>query len=58
MNKFCEVITVVAALAFFLALCSIETLSAGVLTTLLLSGAWLVGAAVMEDEKRHERGRR
>lgn len=55
MNKFCEVITVIAALAFFLALCSIESLSAGVLITLFLSGAWLLGAAVMEDEKRQER---
>lgn len=55
MNKTCEVITVIAAIAFFLALCSIETLSAGVLITMAISGAWLVGVAVAEEDKRQER---
>ncbi|MBR4929728.1 MAG: hypothetical protein IKZ00_02895 [Bacteroidaceae bacterium] len=56
--KIGEVITGVAMMAFMLALCTIETLSAGTLITMAVSGAWIVGYSYMEEEKRAKGGRR
>lgn len=56
--KIGEVITGVAMMAFMLALCTIETLSAGTLITMAVSGAWIVGYSYMEEEKRAKEGRR
>lgn len=59
MKKLCNIITYIAAFAFCLALCSIETLEPGVLFTLMLSGLWLAVASMVYAEKRRVReGRR
>ena len=56
MKKVCNIITYIAAFAFFLSLCSIETLDARVLATLLISGGWLFGAIMVYEEKRRAKG--
>ena len=55
--KIGEFITGIALVAFMLALCSIESLSAGSLITMTVSGAWIVGYSFMEEEKRMKEGR-
>ena len=55
--KIGEIITGVAMMAFMLALCTIETLSAGTLITMAVSGAWIVGYSFFEEEKRMREGR-
>jgi hypothetical protein len=58
MKVICNGITAIALAAFMLALCSIESLSAGTLVTMFVSGAWLVGYGfVTEELKREEEGR-
>lgn len=55
--KLGEVITGIALVAFVLALCSIESLSAKPLITMFVSGGWIVGYAFFEEEKRAREGR-
>lgn len=55
--KIGEIITGVAVAAFVLALCAIESLTAGSLITMGISGAWIVGYSFMEEEKRAREGR-
>ena len=55
--KIGEIITGVAMMAFMLALCTIETLSAGTLITMAGSGAGIVGYSYMEEAKRATEGR-
>lgn len=58
MKKLCNIITYIAAFVFCLALCSIETLDAGVLFALLISGLWLsVASAVYVEKRRLREGR-
>lgn len=58
MKKVCEVITYIAALAFFLSLCSIETLEVKPLVTLMVSSIWLVGYGVCRAESNQASGGR
>lgn len=55
--KIGEFITGVALVAFMIALCTIDGLSAGSLITMAVSGAWIVGYSFMEEEKRLRGGR-
>lgn len=55
MNKLCTAITYIAAFAFFLALCSIETLAPKVFITLFVSGVWLAGASAYTEAKRRSK---
>jgi hypothetical protein len=55
--KIGEIITGVAMMAFMLALCTIETLSAGTLITMAVSGAWIVGYGFYDESKRIKEGR-
>ena len=52
-----EFITGVALVAFMIALCTIESLSAGSLITMTVSGAWIVGYGFYDEEKRMKEGR-
>lgn len=55
--KLGEFITGIALVAFILALCSIESLSAKALITMLVSGGWIIGYAFWQEEKRAGDGR-
>ena len=55
--KIGEVITGIALVAFMLALCTIESLSVGSLITMAVSGAWIIGYAFWQEEKRMREGR-
>ena len=55
--KLGEFITGVALVAFMLSLCTIESLSAGSLITMAISGAWIFGYSFFEEEKRLKGGR-
>ena len=55
--KISEIITGVAVTAFVLALCTIESLTAGSLITMAISGAVIVGYSFIEEERRIRRGR-
>ena len=55
--KIGEVITGIALVAFMLALCTIESLSAASLITMFVSGAWIVGYSYMDEQKRIREGR-
>jgi hypothetical protein len=55
--KIGELITSIALVAFVLALCSIESLSATALITMFVSGGWIVGYAFWQEEKRAGEGR-
>lgn len=56
--KIGEFITGIALVAFVLALCTIESLSAFSIITMFLSGGWILGYAFLEEEKRMKEGRR
>lgn len=57
MKQLGEIITGVALVAFILALCSIESLSATALITMFVAGGWIVGYAFWQEEKRAGEGR-
>lgn len=56
--KIGEIITGVALVAFILSLYSIESLSAGSLITMAVSGAWIVVYSYLAEQKRLKEGRR
>lgn len=56
--KFGEFITGAALVAFILSICTIESLSAGSLITMAVSGAWIVVYSYLEEQKRVKEGRR
>lgn len=55
--KIGEFITSVALVAFVLSLCTIDSLSAASIITLLVSGAWLVGFSYFDAVRRVKEGR-
>ena len=50
--KIGEFITGIALVAFVLAMCSIESLSATALITMFVAGGWIVGYAFFQEKKR------
>lgn len=55
MKTICNIITGIAAIVFFLALCSIETLEFKVIASLMISSGWLIGYGMICDELRRIR---
>ena len=53
--KIGEFITGIAMVAFILSLCTIESLSLLSLSTMFISGAWVIGYSWWQEEERIER---
>ncbi len=58
MKTFGNIITILAAFAFMLSLCTIEGNIILSLTTMFISGVWLAAYGYIAEEKRLKEGRR
>ena len=58
MKKVCNIITTIAAVAFMLSLCSIDSNPLGSIIIMLITGAWVVGYSFVEEELKREEVRR